>query len=191
MSEKLGFIDAVATVLRKYAVFKGTASRSEYWYFVLFLILVSIAAGLVDNWFFPRPFFGMSDGGFVGFAESPTPFSQLVSLALLLPTLGVTARRFHDAGHSAKWLYLLLIPVGYGVLAAIGSIIVIFSADVLTFEVLLPLVFLLLPMILTMLAVGIVFLAFSLQPSRSFFDGNKYAEPYVPRWPDGLEGTTS
>lgn len=36
-------------VLKDYIVFKGRASRSEYWYFVLFNIIFSIAAMIIDN----------------------------------------------------------------------------------------------------------------------------------------------
>lgn len=187
----MGFIDAVATVLRKYAVFKGTASRSEYWYFVLFLLLVSFAAALLDNWFAPLAGFNFDALWAGDLSQQPNPVSQIAALMLTLPTLGVTARRFHDGGHSAKWLYLLMIPLGYGVLALVGTIFVLISGAAFTFEILLPVVFLILPMALTMLAVGVVFFAFSLQPTRSFFDGNRYAEPYVPKWLDGLDGTTS
>lgn len=191
MSEKLGFIDAVATVLRKYAVFKGTASRSEYWYFVLFLLLVSISASLLDSWLMPSAGARLSSLLSADLSQRLSPVSQIAALMLTLPSLGVTARRFHDGGHSAKWLYLLMFPLGYGVLALVGTIFVLISGEPFTFEVLLPVLFLILPMALTMLAVAVVFFAFSLQPTRSFFDGNKYAEPYVPKWLDGLEGTTS
>ena len=39
----------VQTVFRKYAVFDGRAQRSEFWYFVLFNLVVSIVLAIVDS----------------------------------------------------------------------------------------------------------------------------------------------
>lgn len=36
-------------VLRKHAVFEGRAQRAEYWYFVLFALLITIALSIVDS----------------------------------------------------------------------------------------------------------------------------------------------
>jgi uncharacterized membrane protein YhaH (DUF805 family) len=41
----------------------------------------------------------------------PSPFSDIASLLLLLPTLAVLVRRMRDAGFSAKWLLLMILPV--------------------------------------------------------------------------------
>ncbi len=43
----MGFMDAVKSCFGKYATFSGRASRSEYWFFVLFVILVLVALGIV------------------------------------------------------------------------------------------------------------------------------------------------
>ena len=40
---------AVRTVLSKYLVFQGRATRSEFWYWMLALVLVSIVLTLVDS----------------------------------------------------------------------------------------------------------------------------------------------
>jgi uncharacterized membrane protein YhaH (DUF805 family) len=42
---------------------------------------------------------------------SSGPLTGLLGLALLLPSLGVSARRLHDTDHSAWWLLLNLIPI--------------------------------------------------------------------------------
>lgn len=75
----MGFGQAVSTCLRKYAEFEGRASRSEYWYFALFCLLLSIAEQLFSL---------------------PLALRSLVNLALLLPSLAVTTRRLHDRDHS-------------------------------------------------------------------------------------------
>lgn len=92
----VGFQEAVKRALNKYATFRGRASRSEYWWFALFNILVSIAAGILDKLFF---------------GNDSSVFNALVSLALLLPSLAVSARRLHDIDRTAWWLLLWLVPV--------------------------------------------------------------------------------
>lgn len=86
----MDFVTAVKTCLaQKYADFNGRATRSEFWWFVLFSVVVQIIA---------RMLLGISLGG-------------LVALALLVPSLAVGSRRLHDIGKSG-WLQLLaLIPV--------------------------------------------------------------------------------
>lgn len=78
----MSFSESVKTCLRKYAIFRGTASRPEYWWFFLFNALgASIFRGLGGN-------------GLQG----------LWQLAMFLPGLSVAVRRLHDTGRSAWWL---------------------------------------------------------------------------------------
>lgn len=92
----MGFQEAARYCLENYVTFSGRGSRSEYWYFFLLVILVGAVASLVDALF--------------GYHESG-PVSGLASLALLLPNLAVTSRRFHDAGWSFWWWLLVLVPI--------------------------------------------------------------------------------
>jgi uncharacterized membrane protein YhaH (DUF805 family) len=79
---------AVRTCLTKYADFSGRAARPEFWWFMLAQFVVGVILNMVS---------GMLGG--------------LFSLALLVPSLAVGARRLHDIGKSG-WLQLLaLIPV--------------------------------------------------------------------------------
>jgi uncharacterized membrane protein YhaH (DUF805 family) len=94
-----GFREAIRACFDKYVTFSGRASRSEYWYFVLFTLLATAAAALLD-----RLFGTMGDDG-------TGVLSGLLGLALLLPGLAVTSRRFHDAGWSFWWWLLTLVPV--------------------------------------------------------------------------------
>ncbi len=96
----MSFQEAVKTVLTKYVDFNGRARRSEYWYFVLFNILVNFVVGIVVN------------------LTGLTFLSYIVSLALLLPGLGVCVRRLHDIGKGWAWILLALIPL-------VGAIILI------------------------------------------------------------------
>ena len=93
----MGFTDAVRTVLSRYAEFEGRATRPEFWWYALFYVLVQLAGGLLDAALFPNTVFGV-----VG---------NLAALALLLPTLAVTARRLHDIDRSGWWQLVGLVPV--------------------------------------------------------------------------------
>jgi uncharacterized membrane protein YhaH (DUF805 family) len=101
----MSFADAVRTCLNKYVDFTGRARRSEYWWFVLFNVAVSIVASIIDA------IIGTRSGNF-GLIEG------LAGLALLLPGLAVGARRLHDTSRSGWWLLIGLIP-------CIGTIVLI------------------------------------------------------------------
>jgi uncharacterized membrane protein YhaH (DUF805 family) len=83
------FGQAIASCFSKYATFSGRASRSEFWWFFLFQVLVSLAVSMVGD-----------------------TYSGLVSLALLLPALAVGARRLHDIGRTGWWQLLMLTGIG-------------------------------------------------------------------------------
>jgi uncharacterized membrane protein YhaH (DUF805 family) len=93
--------------LKNYFKFSGRATRSEYWYFVLFGLLFSLAAMLID---FSIGTFYIEEG--IGI------FSSIYTLAILIPSLAVTVRRLHDTNRSAWWLLISLIPI-------IGTIVLI------------------------------------------------------------------
>ena len=89
----MNFGQSITSCFSQYATFSGRASRSEFWWFFLFQILVSVAAGMVSE-----------------------KLSGLVSLGLLLPALAVGARRLHDIGRSGWWQLLLITVIGLLVL---------------------------------------------------------------------------
>lgn len=95
------FTESVSTCLKKYDTFSGRASRSEYWYFMLFNILVGIATGMLD-----LAIFGQPEEGEVQMING------LASIALILPNLAVTARRLHDINKSGWWMLLSFTIIG-------------------------------------------------------------------------------
>ena len=102
----MSFVEAVQTcVAQKYATFSGRARRSEYWYYTLFSLLVSLVASIVGGALFVH-------------AEGDINIlSALVSIALFLPGLGVAIRRLHDIGKSGWWYLIALVPfIGWIVL---------------------------------------------------------------------------
>ena len=99
-------IAAVRTVLSNYATFSGRASRSEFWWWILALFIVSIITQIIDATII-APALGFSAGD----ENAGQPLSTILSLAILLPAIAVAARRLHDIGKSGWWLLLGLIPV--------------------------------------------------------------------------------
>ena len=80
---------SISNSLNKYTDFKGRATRSEFWYFVLFMYLASFFGGIVD---------GFAGTEFVG---------SLVFIGLVIPYIAVAVRRMHDAGKSG---WFMLVP---------------------------------------------------------------------------------
>jgi uncharacterized membrane protein YhaH (DUF805 family) len=104
--------DAVSSVFRNYATFSGRARRAEYWWFILFSIVVSAILSMIDGAVFGYSFTSATGEGSAAFAySSPGILPSIWSLATLLPSLAVAARRLHDTGRSGWWLLIFLIPL--------------------------------------------------------------------------------
>ena len=188
----MSFASAVVSGFRNYFNFQGRASRSEFWYWFLFTILISIVASTIESVLWPVPVVEDEWLQLQSSLSQPTPITTFLSIALLVPNLSMTARRFHDAGFSAKWLFLQLVPIAYGIFAAVGAISILSSVNdlrALSTEDLFSLVFLIIPIFGLFLVVMVIYLVFALKPSRSFYDGNKYVEPESPA--SLQEGTTA
>src|SRR5215213_11033512 len=96
--------------LKKYAVFSGRSRRTEYWYFVLFNLIVSIVLGWIDAL--------LGTGG--SYAGAGV-LSGIYGLAVLIPTLAVTVRRLHDIDRSGWWILIGVVPL-------IGAIVLLVFA---------------------------------------------------------------
>ena len=94
----MNFVQSIKTCFRKYFDFKGRATRSEFWWFQLFTLLIFGFTSLADTWL-----------GYELFAEN-TPITTAGELLVLLPTLAVTSRRLHDIGWSG-WLQAPIILI--------------------------------------------------------------------------------
>ena len=193
------FFDAISSGFRNYVNFRGRATRAEFWYWVLFVILLGLVLGTLESVIWPPATPASEDWQEVlnSVVTQPTPLTNIANLVLFIPGLAITARRFHDAGFSAKWLYLLLVPIAYSIFAIIGSLVIAWSFytdDVPTGAELPPeswmtIIFLIAPIFALGFAVFVIHVIFTLKPTRSFYDGNKYVEP-TPLAP-GDEGTTA
>lgn len=86
-----------------FARFEGRSSRGAYWWFALWVILISIGLSIVDAIVFRD---------FVVIGKGDGPLEMLFSLATLLPSLAAGARRLRDIGRAAWRLRLILTVVG-------------------------------------------------------------------------------
>lgn len=87
----MSFMESVQTCIAKILTFEGRARRSEYWYFVLFVAIVTSVLGFL---------LGQDSG-----------ITRVISIALSLATISVGVRRLHDIGKSGWWYLLYLVPL--------------------------------------------------------------------------------
>ncbi|WP_153800683.1 DUF805 domain-containing protein [Foetidibacter luteolus] len=107
-------------VLKKYATFTGRSRRSEYWYFVLFNFLFSLAAGLMDNVIGTDFTFETAYGPQSLFYGS---IYIVYALAVFIPSLAVLVRRLHDVGKSGWFILISFIPF----IGAIWLLVLLFT----------------------------------------------------------------
>ena len=87
----VGFGEAIKLFFVNYTNFMGRATRSEYWWAMLFVFLVQLTVSLIFWWTIFLPI--------------------LVSLGLLIPELSICVRRLHDIGKPWPWILMGLIPL--------------------------------------------------------------------------------
>ncbi len=112
------FTQAIKTCLGKYVTFSGRASRPEYWFFFLFVILLGLAAAAIDWMFFTSVTSISSEAANATVIQSSQPVQSVVALVVFLPHLAVAWRRMHDTGRSGWHVLLptLLAMVAFAVL---------------------------------------------------------------------------
>lgn len=87
------FGTSVTTCFNKYVNFQGRASRSEFWWFTLFVFLVYFIVIFIDD------------------VTRQNIAQPIAGLVLFLPSLSVQVRRLHDTDKSGWWSLLVLIPL--------------------------------------------------------------------------------
>jgi uncharacterized membrane protein YhaH (DUF805 family) len=99
----MGFFEAIQSVFSKYFQFSGRARRSEYWFFALFTLIVTIVLSVAD-----AALFGYGP-------TSPTWLNDFFSLITFIPSLSVSVRRLHDVNRSGWWILLTISALIIGV----------------------------------------------------------------------------
>lgn len=102
------FQQSIRTVLSKYATFSGRAARSEYWWWVLFVVGLNFITTIIDATLI-APGLGLDPVGDSDAAVAP--LSMVVGLLLFLPGLAVSVRRLHDLDKSGWWLLVMFVPL--------------------------------------------------------------------------------
>tara|TARA_B100000586_G_C19934407_1_gene352796 strand:- start:48 stop:503 length:456 start_codon:yes stop_codon:yes gene_type:complete len=99
----MSFTDSLQNILmNNYANWDGRASRSEYWWFFLFTVILQFIALAIDITVLGYDFTDPAAIQMVG---------MIVGLALFLPALCVIVRRLHDLGKSGLWFWIIFIPL--------------------------------------------------------------------------------
>jgi len=101
----MNFQEAISSGLSRYIDFNTRSSRSEYWYWVLFVVILSIVAGIIDSLLFSADSMGLLRG--------------LVTLGLLIPGIAIGVRRLHDIDRSGWWYLIVFVPL-------IGALVLIY-----------------------------------------------------------------
>lgn len=111
------FGQAIKSGFSNYSTWKGRASRSEYWWWYLFVVLVTLPFNLL----YMQTYFSVM---VLGETDPSQVFNWafflllIVGLALFLPTIAMLIRRLHDTDRSGGWFWIQLIPT-------VGSIIIL------------------------------------------------------------------
>ena len=119
----MGFTEAVNSVLKQnYANFQGRASRSEYWYYTLFVVIIAVVlSGLLMMGL------DFNTGQMNGFGYLIGAVLGIFYLAILIPSIAVAVRRLHDRNMSGWWylgfIALSMIPF-VGFVAAIAQLVI-------------------------------------------------------------------
>lgn len=108
--------EAVKICFTKYFDFTGRARRAEFWWFILFTVILGICLDGIET------FLGLdfeisveNANGESDWADMGGPLSLVFSLATFFPQIAVTARRLHDIDRSGWWqvgIPLIVIFVG-------------------------------------------------------------------------------
>ena len=87
---------AVSRFFLRYFAFKGSASRSEYWWIFFLLTIGSFFVSMLDNHL----------GDFHGVS-----LEEVIAAIVFLPFLALLSRRLQDAGFSGILVVLFFIPI--------------------------------------------------------------------------------
>lgn len=112
---RVGFGEAIKRAFSKYCCFSGRASRSEFWWFVLFNVLFNWLVGMCFG-LLPELLFGVAPHAL---DNAIITFVIIWGLIVLLPFLGLCCRRLHDIDKSGWYIFVYFVPCVGGILLLI------------------------------------------------------------------------
>lgn len=101
----MDFGEAIISCFRKSFRISGRASRSEFWFWMLFTVLGGFGLGLLEAMILP--------------IEAMGSLSAIFALLIMFPNFTVHVRRLHDVDRSGWWMLLNLVPL-------VGFLIILF-----------------------------------------------------------------
>lgn len=169
---KVTFVGAIKLAFVNFAKFRGVSTRAQYWYFVLFSVLLALVLGTIEAVIWPP----IVTDDVLEALNQPTPLTNFAALVLLIPSLAITGRRIRDAGWSGKWLFALLLPLIPLVYGLVSVISYLDGVAVPTLDDLVSVISFLVPAVFLAIVVQIFLLVLCLRPSKSKEDGNRHTE---------------
>lgn len=96
----MSFLQAIQACFSRFFDFKGRSMRSEYWWFVLFNLLVGMCTAVFDIFVL-----GANPEGFL-------PANTVATIISVIPGVAVSVRRLHDVGKSGWWIFIAFTVIG-------------------------------------------------------------------------------
>ena len=97
----MSFREAIVSVFKNYANFKGRARRREYWYFYLLSIIVTAVGLAIEGILYNDEYVSFSGIYII----------WIYGAATIIPSFSVTCRRLHDVGKSGAYMFFFLLPI--------------------------------------------------------------------------------
>ena len=97
----MNFTNAISSGFTRYFDFEGRSSRSECWWWILFIYLLN----------YILPIFETSTLSISFFTDHTIYYDSLFFIAVFIPTLAVSIRRLHDLDYTGWWMLLWFLPV--------------------------------------------------------------------------------
>ena len=124
----MSFGQAIANGFKKYASWKGRATRSEFWFWTLFVVIVQIPFSIIyfvtSQTALQSAIASGNQGAALAALVGPTYWLLvLVSLVFFLPSLAVLIRRLHDLDRSGGWYWILLVPIAGSIVLLVFTLL--------------------------------------------------------------------
>ena len=120
----MGFLEAVNSVIAGYFRFSGRASRSEYWWFFLFEIMVGGIALAVDVYLVISTLTAARRDEAALLALRPLDFMTVYYFAItFFPRMTVTVRRLHDVGLAGVFYLMYFVPLVGGLVVFVLTLL--------------------------------------------------------------------
>jgi uncharacterized membrane protein YhaH (DUF805 family) len=168
---KITFVDAVKSAFVNFKKFKGTATRREYWFYILATVLMVIVLSTIESIIWPP----IETDDLVEALNQPTPLTTIAGLLLILPNLSAASRRIRDAGWSGRWLFLhalWVLPMVIGIVGLVGYLNTTTAPDV---DAASEFIAFFVPALVLAFGVQVFLLILCVLPTKTREAGNKYA----------------